>query len=113
MRGNQSPNGIPVPGPDASQLALIEFALTYDGYRHLRGGPTEVSKIADPVIERFRRDQYLPDDLDLLRVTLFWLQRTGHNQEQMDRTAWVRSKSIWQAIVDKISVLSGGFVEAD
>ena len=113
MRGNQSHRGIPVPSPDASQLDLINFALTYDGYNHVRGGPTEVSKIANPVIERFERERYLPDELDLLRMTLFWLQRMGHNQEQMDGKTWVRSESIWHAIVDKISVLSGGFVEAD
>jgi hypothetical protein len=79
----------------------------------LRGGPTEVSKIANPVFERFKREQVLPDNLNVLRVTLFWLQRPGHNEEQMNGTAWVRSQSIWHAIVDKILVISGGFVEAD
>ena len=104
---------IPVPGQDATQSELLFFAITYNGYNRIKGGVPAVANLANPVIDKFKKEKTLPEDLNLLRLTLFWLQRSGHNQEQMDGSSWSRSESIWHAIVDKIREVSGGYVEKD
>jgi hypothetical protein len=67
-----------VPAADASEIALHEFALTFDGYREL-GSTARLARLANPAIERWRSSGQLPETLTDLRACLFFEQRRWHH----------------------------------
>ncbi len=81
-----------LPGPDASEVELNEFALTFDGYEEL--GHARCGRIANEALAKWERTGRLPTTLDRLRGCLFFEQRrwrhfgVGFDEET---TAYVRA----------------------
>lgn len=69
------------PARDAPLPDILGFALTYNGYDRLGSGPDALVPIVQPVLEAMRVDGQVPEwaGLDLLRGTLFWVQRLTHH----------------------------------
>lgn len=69
-----------LPDPYASwDMELEEFALTFDGYRHVDGGPEALeANMLLPAIEAVRKNGGLPERLSIgdLRATLFAISQT-------------------------------------
>jgi hypothetical protein len=86
---DQSRNGrIPVPSESATQMELVEFALTFNGYTRNSGGSSKIAPIANKIQAEFKKSHTFPDDLDQLRTALFWEQRSLRNNEEFSRNAW-------------------------
>lgn len=71
----------PIPSPDARLPDLLRFALTYDGYARLGGGPTEVADATEVVRHHLAEHGVVPADTseESLRAALFFLQRQTHH----------------------------------
>lgn len=66
-----------VPGPNAPYPSeVVDFALTFDGYRHFT---KRVTAISDEAQQEFNSSGKLPRTLDRLRACLFWQQRYWRN----------------------------------
>ena len=98
---------IEVPGPDDAYFPTInEFALTFNGYYRL-GSRREVAEVARRWSTSYQECGILPDDLDTLRVCLFFEQRRWRDQmsSPFDNP---KVKTYIRALVEKIRQLSGG-----
>jgi hypothetical protein len=93
---------VPVPEPSASIHELLRFGLTYSAYD--RGKFGDVAAAANGVSQEWRSHGRLPDDIGLLRVTLFFLQRCAHWD------AGSNDESLVRAVVAQLGALSGGEV---
>jgi hypothetical protein len=111
---------MPVPSPAAKWRAISEFAVTINGYEEPAfEGVGGVGTIANAVHAEWQRTRSIPDDLMELRGCLFFEQRRAGKYTDFD--PWVEwdspnpSCGDWieyiQALVEKISLLSGGTVE--
>jgi hypothetical protein len=108
---DQSGNGrIPVPSESATQLELVEFALTFNGYTRNSGGSSKIAPMANKIQTEFKKSHTFPDDLDQLRTALFWEQRSLRNNEEFSRNAWTNAEPYWRALVSKIRDLTGGII---
>jgi hypothetical protein len=67
-----------VPGPDAPELVLHEFALTTNGYERMGNGK-RCAEPANEARERWRHTRDLPATLEELRCCLFFEQRRWHH----------------------------------
>lgn len=69
------------PEPDAEVEQILRFALTYDGYRRLAGDSNLLYEVVRPVLDDLASGRGIPEwaGLDLLRGTLFYLQRSAHH----------------------------------
>jgi hypothetical protein len=100
-----------VPTADATQLELVEFALTFNGYDRNRGGASKVAPIAKLVHDQYFKWENFPDDLHQVRTALFWEQRLLRNNEQTSGNAWANAEPYWRALVAKIFELTGGTIQ--
>ena len=67
---------------DRCDLAeLLEFALTYNGYMRLANDPNTLERVVRPVLKALEAEKVPPDwaGIDLLRGTLFFMQRRTHH----------------------------------
>ena len=101
---------IPVPPKGAPWfLDGARFALTYDGYvRH--GGFEGASQIGNSVRAAFEETGELPDELDILRCALFWVQRCIRWNEDSDPLRDGPYADYVEALLDQIRSVSGGAV---
>jgi hypothetical protein len=69
------------PRADAPLQDLLDFALTYDGYHRLGTDPAALRRIVEPLLQELQTRETVPDwaGLDLLRGTLFFVQRQTHH----------------------------------
>lgn len=60
---------------------LLSFALTYDGHRRLADSPEELHNVVQPVLDLLAERDDVPSTagLDLLRGSLFYLQRASRH----------------------------------
>jgi hypothetical protein len=75
------PDTVSCPHADAPLQDLLEFALSYDGYQRLAADAEALSRVVEPVLRELETGDTLPDwvGLDLLRGTLFFIQRQTHH----------------------------------
>lgn len=107
---------IPVPGQDATQSELLFFAITYNGYNRIKGGVPAVANLANPVIDKFKKEKTLPEDLNLLRLTLFWckdqdttkskwMEVHGQDLSQSGMLLWTKSvkcqAAMWKRMISR------------
>jgi uracil-DNA glycosylase len=69
------------PEPNADLEQILRFALTYNGYRRLARDPNLLHGVIRPVLDAVDSGRGVPEwaGLDLLRGTLFHLQRSTHH----------------------------------
>jgi hypothetical protein len=69
------------PPADAPLQDLLDFALSYDGYQRLGADPAALRRVVEPILQGLETRETLPDwaGLDLLRGTLFFIQRQTHH----------------------------------
>ena len=69
------------PPTDADLYVILEFALTYDAYRRLADSPQALAPIISPIVDALAAGGGVPvwAGLDLLRGSLFYLQRRTHH----------------------------------
>ncbi len=69
------------PAEDCSLGEILVFALTYNGYKRLGAGPEHLSPVVRPVLNYLESHGTPPPwaGLDLLRGTLFYIQRRTHH----------------------------------
>src|SRR4051812_47718815 len=69
------------PPEECAVSDLLEFALTYNGYERLAHDPEHLGRLVAPVVRELEKSGPPPDwaQLDLLRGTLFFLQRRTHH----------------------------------
>lgn len=82
METIESRNLVPadLPDPrDGRDIRAIEFALTFDGYRHV-GGPDELSRLALLALDEVRGSGRLPRGLSIddLRAIVYFLARSDY-----------------------------------
>lgn len=100
-----------MPKESASQLELVQFALTFNGYDRNRGGSSRVMPIAILIKDQYLKDGSLPNDLHQLRTALFWEHRLLRNVEQASSEAWARVEPYWRVLVAKIFELTQGTIQ--
>ena len=68
------------PPTDADLDVILEFALTYDAYRRLADSPQALAPVISPIVNALEAGDGVPAwaGLDLLRGSLFYLQRRTH-----------------------------------
>jgi hypothetical protein len=69
------------PRADAPLQDLLDFALSYDGYQRLGADPAVLRRIVEPLLQELETGETVPEwaGLDLLRGTLFFVQRQTHH----------------------------------
>lgn len=96
-----------IPGPDAGWPAILEFALTYNAYRRIARHPAELKAVVDPVLTEVNKAGKVPEwaGVDLLRATLFFLQRAVHmNDDYGDR-----SRARFLVVIEAIRAVAGRY----
>jgi len=95
---------IRVPGPDASLNVILEFALSFDGYKF---GFEPCGRLANHSLQTWEETGQVPATLDDLRMSLFFEQRRwrhfGYPPDE-ETTRYLRQ------LVAAIEELSGGEV---
>jgi hypothetical protein len=109
MITKKSSNLIPVP-PEGAPWFMegAEFALTFNGYE--RHGE-EASQIANRVFTTFNETGHLPEDLNMLRCSLFFEQRRIRWNEPSNLLNDACYRNFIEALLSRIRKISGGFVE--
>lgn len=104
---------IRVPSSDAPYFPdIVEFSLSYNGYdRH--GGLDGAAAIGERVKEEYEKSGEFPDDLDMLRCSLFWEQRYIRWNEQPPGVSPLEDaayRDYIAGLVARIAEVSGGTV---
>ena len=94
-----------IPSSDADWPELLEFALTYAGYRRIARTPMDLRSIVEPVLEELDKSGKAPAwaGVDLLRATLFFLQRATHMNEDYGPATERRFRVLVEAIRESSS----------
>ena len=101
----QPPADIPVPSPRARWSTIWHFALSVNGYETYVG---DLAELEGRVRAQWDRSGSLPQDVETLRYTLFFLQRRFRWNEESPEGA---DAAYVRAIVAQIAEVSGGTVE--
>lgn len=88
------------PSPDADLGEILRFALTYDGYWRLSTGPEHLRPVIGPVLDSMDAGKGIPEwaGLDLLRGTLFFIQRMTHHWGDVPPEQETQMRSLVDAI---------------
>lgn len=72
---------VTIPDPEGPLFDLLVFALTYDAYARLAHPPENLARLVSPVTKALAKTGEPPPwaGVDLLRGTLFWIQRKTHH----------------------------------
>lgn len=101
---------ISIPGDDDPWWGVVDrFAMTFDAYERV-GSFNKVSRIANLARTRFDETGTLPNEVDRLRTCLFFEQRRWRHLDD-DLYTHPSNKAYIQAILSKLRMLTGGFVE--
>ncbi len=70
-----------IPSPEAPLPDILQFAITYDGYARMDGGPLDVAEATDGVRRHLAEHGDVPIGAseESLRAALFFLQRQTHH----------------------------------
>ena len=101
-----------IPSRDAPLYAILEFAITFDGYARLGGGPVEVASSTEDLRQYLAQHGDVPAEAteDELRAALFFLQRQTHHWGDVPAEYEDQMRTLVAAIADKNET---GFVTDD
>ena len=88
------------PEPNADLEQILRFALTYNGYRRLARDPNLLHGVIRPVLDAVDSRRGVPEwaGLDLLRGTLFHLQRSTHHVGHVSPDEEIQMRALAAAI---------------
>jgi hypothetical protein len=89
-----------IPESDADWPTMLEFALTYAGFRRICKGLPQLGRFVQPVLDELRETGKAPDwaGVDLLRASLFYIQRVRHMPDSYGPDAEVEFRALIEGI---------------
>jgi hypothetical protein len=73
MNIDEKKENVTIPDVNSDWGTIAAFALTFNGYNYINGGPLELSYFCDSIVNAGMNNA----SLDELRACLFFLQRVG------------------------------------
>lgn len=96
---------IEVPNIEASDEELSEFALSFNGYKFLDGGPEKISIVHAKTVTLIQNDKDWLSKVSIedLRCGLFWQQRGDRWHEDFQREEYI----MWVKLIkEKLSLIA-------
>lgn len=87
-----------IPDINASLEEMCAYALSFNGYHYIGGGPSELADLWDRVIPLLNDDRLDQVSLEDIRACLFWQQRADRYHQDYDIEGY---RGLIKAIRDK------------